>query len=575
MMVKIEKEYNGSESDESEEDEIEQQERGPNPKRRRFSDDERLKRCRERNKIHARNTRERKRMQMETLQQTIQDLIDEKVRLTSLIPDASIASILMSLNQPSANGTGLSKTSSEADLNGAENNNKHEEIAALSQALMHQESELSKEARRRANLTIEKLRLQVSALLNVDEELDVNHMSPNNANVCTEKDRSKFSKSELSQIRRERNRLHAKKTRLKKKKMLAEMELIISGLQDEVKVLKAEMAHCNPNLSNPNLLLSCNNAPFMLSVNTSSNNLSSAGSQYRSLYSAQSNSSSTQSFAASFPSSFYSNHNNTSSNSNNDLYAQESLLFSQFADIARHNSSNNGDLDSDKYPNPTATMSSEEQQDLLNRVLQQHHLQQQRQGEGKDLKRPAHDNHHIKADNTNTSNESHLRDGASDLNGGDSTGTESSDHHHHRSTNETTSDSGKSDEQSRKRAKGSWSHPSFDMTSMSDITSQAGSGSSSSSKNSGRECEVGERGSSRDRSDSSARSTTSGCTHSECSRSPPPSPKRENTTNEIKAGDKAILMKNTPSMASLEYKKYMQRNDHQFIHGIDKNHPLV
>ena len=42
--MKVEKEsYNGSESDDSE-DEIDQQERGPTPKRRRFSDDERLKR---------------------------------------------------------------------------------------------------------------------------------------------------------------------------------------------------------------------------------------------------------------------------------------------------------------------------------------------------------------------------------------------------------------------------------------------------------------------------------------------------------------------------------------------------
>lgn len=46
----------------------------------------------------------------------------------------------------------------------------------LSEALIKQENEISKEARRRANLTIEKLRLQVSALLNIDEELDVNNV---------------------------------------------------------------------------------------------------------------------------------------------------------------------------------------------------------------------------------------------------------------------------------------------------------------------------------------------------------------------------------------------------------------
>lgn len=48
-----------------------------NHKKRKYGDDERLKRCRERNRIHARNTRERKRIQMEGLQQRIQDLMDE------------------------------------------------------------------------------------------------------------------------------------------------------------------------------------------------------------------------------------------------------------------------------------------------------------------------------------------------------------------------------------------------------------------------------------------------------------------------------------------------------------------
>ena len=46
-------------------------------KKRKYCDDERLQRCRERNRIHARNTRERKRVQMESLQQKIQNLMDE------------------------------------------------------------------------------------------------------------------------------------------------------------------------------------------------------------------------------------------------------------------------------------------------------------------------------------------------------------------------------------------------------------------------------------------------------------------------------------------------------------------
>ena len=160
-----------------------------------------------------------------------------------MLPDSSIASILMSLNQ-SNDGEGLLGADSYKESSGE----------SLSEAMIQQENEISKEVRRRANLTIEKLRLQVSALLNVDEELDISQLSNGNSlvglhlfhcyYVCmtlfytlqlNEKDRSKFTKAELGQIRRERNRLHAKKTRLKKKKMLAEMELVPLPRHNEVK----------------------------------------------------------------------------------------------------------------------------------------------------------------------------------------------------------------------------------------------------------------------------------------------------------------------------------------------------
>lgn len=135
---------------------------------------------------------------METLQQNIQDLIDEvlkivevrmfnkfdiiivnvksqKVRLTNMLPDSSIASILMSLNQI-GEGAGLSDVGASSGAGG-------ESGVSLSEALLQQENEISKEVRRRANLTIEKLRLQVSALLNVDEELDINQICNGNSSV--------------------------------------------------------------------------------------------------------------------------------------------------------------------------------------------------------------------------------------------------------------------------------------------------------------------------------------------------------------------------------------------------------
>ena len=52
---------------------------------------------RERNRVHARNTRERKKSLMESLQSRIQLLIDEKMRLHCSQSENTVASILMAL----------------------------------------------------------------------------------------------------------------------------------------------------------------------------------------------------------------------------------------------------------------------------------------------------------------------------------------------------------------------------------------------------------------------------------------------------------------------------------------------
>ena len=62
--------------------------------------------------------------------------------------------------------------------------------------------------------------IQVAALLGDDEQnMEIDH-------ELLTKDKSTCSSSELEMIRRERNRMHAKKTRLRKKKMIQEMEAV-------------------------------------------------------------------------------------------------------------------------------------------------------------------------------------------------------------------------------------------------------------------------------------------------------------------------------------------------------------
>lgn len=71
------------------------------------------------------------------------------------------------------------------------------------------------------SLSIEKLKMQVSALLGDDDCKDITDTDP-----ILSKDKAACSSSELEMIRRERNRMHAKKTRLRKKKMIQEMETV-------------------------------------------------------------------------------------------------------------------------------------------------------------------------------------------------------------------------------------------------------------------------------------------------------------------------------------------------------------
>ena len=70
-------------------------------------------------------------------------------------------------------------------------------------------------------ISIEKLKMQVSALLGDEDCKDILDADP-----LLMKDKSTCSTSELEMIRRERNRMHAKKTRLRKKKMIQEMETV-------------------------------------------------------------------------------------------------------------------------------------------------------------------------------------------------------------------------------------------------------------------------------------------------------------------------------------------------------------
>ena len=69
--------------------------------------------------------------------------------------------------------------------------------------------------------SVEKLKKKISSLLNNEDYKNVMDLAMN-----ITKDKSSCSTSEFEGVRREKNRMHAKQTRLKKKKMTEEMEVV-------------------------------------------------------------------------------------------------------------------------------------------------------------------------------------------------------------------------------------------------------------------------------------------------------------------------------------------------------------
>ena len=78
----------------------------------------------------------------------------------------------------------------------------------------------------------ERIKMHVSKELSDDEDLDLDF-----DHALMTKDRSSCTPSDLDRIRRERNRKHAKKTRMRKKKMLQELETLVNYLETEVSTL--------------------------------------------------------------------------------------------------------------------------------------------------------------------------------------------------------------------------------------------------------------------------------------------------------------------------------------------------
>ncbi len=180
---------------------------------------------RERNKTHARKTRERKKTHMIALKARILDLEKESASFRNKVDARYTASVLLGLSQhPEENGVRILNSNTVCSAS-----DKATEEQGLKMLQKQQERELNTAA---AFSDIDLAASAIDAVTSLGGSSKV-------------KKRTKYSPHEREVVRRERNRIHAKKTRDKKKLFLESSEKVIENLEKDVQLLRNYMLSCN------------------------------------------------------------------------------------------------------------------------------------------------------------------------------------------------------------------------------------------------------------------------------------------------------------------------------------------
>jgi hypothetical protein len=192
----------------------------------RMNADERLIKNRERNKTHAKNTRERKKHHTMALRTRIQELEEEERRLREMVDYQYMANVLVDMAQPgSINEASSKKIMSSASI--------CQDMDRLTQE--HREHVLNAQKRldENQNILLEQCAASTDhSYVHADGEPEV----PAGGRRV-----KKYTVAQRETIRRERNRIHAKKTRDKKKILLESSENFIVALEAKVKQLRMSL----------------------------------------------------------------------------------------------------------------------------------------------------------------------------------------------------------------------------------------------------------------------------------------------------------------------------------------------
>lgn len=192
------------------------------------SQNERLQRSRERNKMHARKTRQRKKEHMQILEARVEELKKGQINLKLQINEKNTANILLGMFA----------------VHSREENGVH--IDAKVEELMNRATEDIPDASKIPELP--------ALILPGQHNKRRGQSAPGNEQLATTqypndgidyellgKDRSRCTPAELDKIRRERNRMHAKRTRDRKRIFMEKMEEMILQLESENGLLQQQL----------------------------------------------------------------------------------------------------------------------------------------------------------------------------------------------------------------------------------------------------------------------------------------------------------------------------------------------
>jgi len=199
---------------------------------------DRLLRSRERNRIHARRTRQRKKEHMQSLQQQIDELRDEQVKLKQVINEKSTANILLDMCSSSGDDQSVPDKVDDPEVDKLLKR-PAEEIPTVPKANVLPALILPRQGRKGKTQAGDDIDEKNSNDLVTSPMLQAQTGNKDDINYeLLAKDRSACTVAELDKIRRERNRMHAKRTRDRKRILMEEMQGIIKTLEGENRKLK-------------------------------------------------------------------------------------------------------------------------------------------------------------------------------------------------------------------------------------------------------------------------------------------------------------------------------------------------